>query len=74
MTGSYIISSLPSYVELYHVYTQLRYRPNLPVSYVSEVLGFSNLEDCLAFLVSLDVVLVNNSSMDCKLTQTKLNS
>lgn len=50
------------------------YRPNLPVSYISHVLSFESEEDCLAFLISVDAVLVGDrTTVDCKLTQAKLS-
>ncbi len=51
------------------------YRPNLSVSYISGVLGFSSEEDCLAFLVGMEAVMTaDGASVDCKLMQAKLTS
>ena len=65
--GVSIILSLPS--------TLLRYRPTLPVPFISTELGFTSDEECLSFLVNAGAVLDRESTkMDCKLTSSKLSS
>lgn len=51
-----------------------RYRPTLPVWFVAQELEFDSTEDCIAFLVGLDVVLDPSQQLiDCKLTVPKLS-
>ena len=51
-----------------------RYRPSLPVWFVAQELEFDSTEDCVAFLVGLDVVLDPSQQLiDCKLTVPKLS-
>ena len=51
-----------------------RYRPTLPVSYVSRILGFTCLKECTKFLESVDAVLLEDGmTIECKLTLSKLN-
>ena len=50
-----------------------RYRPSLPVSYISGVLAFTDDAECLDFLVSMEAVILEGASaVDCKLTHSKL--
>ena len=52
-----------------------RYRPTLPVPFISAELGFTSDEECLSFLVDVGAVLDRESTkMDCKLTSSKLSS
>ena len=55
------------------LFLPFRYRPSLPISYIGKILEFPDEEECLAFLVGMDAVLLDeNSSVDCKLTHSKL--
>ena len=45
----------------------------MKVEYVSQELGFTSLEDCLAFLSSVGAVLDSTGTLlDCKLTTGKI--
>ena len=47
-----------------HVY---RYRPTLPVDFLVPELGFSDRDECLAFLEEMNVTLTSEKSIiDCK--------
>ena len=50
-----------------------RYRPTLPVWFVTQELEFDSTEDCVAFLTGLEVVLdPAYQVVDCKQTVPKL--
>ena len=52
----------------------LRYRPSLPVWFITQELEFNTTDDCVAFLTGVGVVLdPAHQVMDCKLTVPKLS-
>lgn len=52
-----------------------RYRPTLRVSFISTELGFASDEECVCFLEDAGAVMDGGSTtVDCKLTSTKLSS
>lgn len=56
-----------------YVMLPFRFRPSLPVSYISSNLGFTDDAECLDFLVGMEAALLDgNSAIDCKLTHSKL--
>ncbi len=58
-----------------YLYFHIRYRPSLPVSYVSSTLGFADDDECVDFLLGVEAILLDgHSAIDCKQTHSKLAS
>lgn len=50
-----------------YLFYLLRYRPQLPVEFVQQILAFDSLDACLAFLVEAEVTLTaDHLQVDCK--------
>lgn len=52
-----------------------RYRPTLPVEFLVPELGFSDHDECLAFLEEMSVTLTaDKNKIDCKASMSVVNA